>query len=83
MLRKSALGRPHHDTSHYTDSAPAVASPNWVHRHRMGLFTEFWLYVRQRKVWWITPIFVLLLGLSVFIIAAESSAVLPFIYALF
>ena len=49
----------------------------------MGLLSEFWLYVRHRKVWWITPIFLVLLGLSFFIIAVESSAVLPFIYALF
>lgn len=49
----------------------------------MGLFSEFWLYLKTRKVWWITPIFVVLLGLSFFIVAAESSAVLPFIYALF
>ena len=49
----------------------------------MGLFTEFWLYLRHRKKWWITPIFVVLIGLSGFILWAESSAVLPFIYALF
>lgn len=49
----------------------------------MELLGEFWLYLKTRKVWWITPIFIVLLGLSVFIVAAESSAVLPFIYALF
>ena len=49
----------------------------------MGLFGEFWLYLRHRKKWWITPIFVVLIGLSGFILWAESSAVLPFIYALF
>ena len=49
----------------------------------MALFREFWLYLRQRKVWWITPIFVVLLALSIFVVTVESSAVLPFIYALF
>ncbi len=52
-------------------------------RSDMGLLSEFWLYLRHRKVWWITPIFAVLLVLSIFIVTVESSAVLPFIYALF
>jgi len=49
----------------------------------MGLFREFVLYLRMRRVWWIAPIFLVMFVLSGFIVFAEKSAILPFIYALF
>ena len=44
---------------------------------------EFWQFLRVRKKWWLTPIVLILLLFSVLLILAESSAVAPFIYALF
>lgn len=49
----------------------------------MGFFSEFWGFLKQRKLWWITPIIVVLLLLGVLIFVAESSAIAPFIYTLF
>ena len=50
---------------------------------RFRLIGEFWLFLKERKLLWMTPIIVILLLLAVLIYITESSAVLPFIYALF
>ncbi len=42
-----------------------------------------WGFLRTRKKWWLTPVVVMLLLLGVLIVLSESSAVAPFIYALF
>ena len=49
----------------------------------MGLFGEFWEFMKVRKKFWLVPIFIILLLLGALIIFTESSAVAPFIYALF
>lgn len=48
-----------------------------------GLFREFIDFIIHEKVWWISPILIILVLLSAFIFFAESSTVLPFIYAVF
>ena len=40
-------------------------------------------FLRTRKKWWLTPVLVVLLGLAGLIVLGQSSAVAPFIYALF
>ena len=50
---------------------------------RMGILKEFWWFIRERKIWWMTPIVLILGILSVFIVLTEQSVVLPFIYAVF
>lgn len=50
---------------------------------RVGILKEFWWFVRERKIWWMTPIVIILGILSVFIVLTEQSVVLPFIYAVF
>ena len=42
-----------------------------------------WGFLRTRKKWWLTPIVVFMLLLSLLIVLSEGSAVAPFIYALF
>lgn len=42
-----------------------------------------WGFLRTRKKWWLTPIVVTMMLLGVLILLSESSAVAPFIYALF
>lgn len=42
-----------------------------------------WSFLRTRKKWWLTPIVVMLMLLGLLIVLTESSAVAPFIYALF
>jgi len=42
-----------------------------------------WEFLGTRKKWWLTPIVVMLVLLGLLIVLSESSAVAPFIYALF
>ncbi len=49
----------------------------------MGLLREFWGFMKVRKKFWLLPIIIILLLLGALIVFTESSAVAPFIYALF
>lgn len=42
-----------------------------------------WGFLSTRKKWWLTPIVVTMILLGMLILLSESSAVAPFIYALF
>jgi len=48
-----------------------------------SLLAELWGFLRERKAWWLTPIIVMLVIVGVLIVLGQSSAVSPFIYALF
>ena len=50
---------------------------------KLSIFSELWSFMRVRKKWWLGPIVVTMLLLSVLIVLTEGSAVAPFIYALF
>ena len=47
-----------------------------------SLLGEFWTFIKQEKLWWMTPIILVLLAMVGFILFAESAPVLPYIYAL-
>ena len=47
------------------------------------ILKEFWNFLKVRKRYWLAPIFIILILLSLLIIFAQSSAVAPFIYTLF
>ncbi len=49
----------------------------------MGLLKEFWAFIKVRKKFWLLPIIIILVLLGALIVFTESSAVAPFIYALF
>jgi len=49
----------------------------------MSLMKELWLFMMERKAWWITPIVVLIVLFGALIVLAEGSAVAPFIYTIF
>ena len=49
----------------------------------MGLISELWGFMKVRKKFWLLPIIIVLVLLGVLIVFTESSAVAPFIYALF
>jgi hypothetical protein len=51
--------------------------------NKMGLLREFWGFMKVRKKFWLLPIVIILLLLGALIVFTESSAVAPFIYALF
>jgi hypothetical protein len=48
-----------------------------------SLLVELWDFLKIRKAWWLTPIIVMLILVGVLIVFAQSSAVSPFVYALF
>ena len=50
---------------------------------RSSIFGELWSFMKVRKKWWLGPIVVTMLLLSVLIVLTQGSAVAPFIYALF
>ena len=48
-----------------------------------SLISEFWEFLKVRKRYWLMPIVIFLLLLGALIVFTETSAVAPFIYALF
>ena len=48
-----------------------------------NIIAEFWEFLRVRKRFWLLPIILVLLLFSALIVFTESSAIAPFIYALF
>jgi hypothetical protein len=52
-------------------------------RKRFPIVREFLVFLKERKLWWMTPIVVIFVLLAVVIVTMESSAIAPFIYALF
>lgn len=62
--------------SEQPDSTPQLPTAS------KGLLAEFWDFIKHEKLWWMTPIVVVLIAMVAFILWAEASPVLPFIYAL-
>ena len=50
---------------------------------RIGIFGELWSFMKVRKKWWLGPIIMTMLMLTILIVMTEGSAVAPFIYAVF
>jgi hypothetical protein len=44
---------------------------------------DFWLYLKERKKYWLLPMVVALLVLGTLIVLGQSAAVSPFMYTLF
>jgi len=49
----------------------------------LTILADLWAFVRCRKRYWLLPILLFLILLSLFIILAEGSALAPFIYTVF
>ncbi len=49
----------------------------------LSIVGELWDFMRVRKKWWLGPIIIFFLMLSILIIVTEGSAVVPFIYSIF
>ena len=49
-------------------------------RSNLAMILDF---LRVRKKWWLAPIIVLLLFVSLIIVLSQGSAVAPFIYTIF
>ena len=50
---------------------------------KLSIVADFWEFLRVRKKWWLAPIIVTLLLVGALLVVTESSALAPFIYALF
>jgi len=47
------------------------------------LMKDLWLFLKQRKKFWLLPIILVLLLLGALIVLTQGSAIAPFIYTLF
>jgi hypothetical protein len=50
---------------------------------RLRVLQDLWHFIRYRKRYWLAPIMIFLLLLSLFIVLVEGSALAPFIYTVF
>ncbi len=50
---------------------------------RLGIAGELLSFLWERKLWWLIPAVLVLLGFGGLMITAQSSALGPFIYTLF
>jgi len=50
---------------------------------KIRILGEFWQFLRVRKKYWLAPIIIVLVLLSLLIVLTQGSALAPFIYALF
>jgi hypothetical protein len=49
----------------------------------MDFLKDLWLFMKERKKFWLAPIIVILLLLAILIVLGGGSAIAPFIYTLF
>ncbi len=59
------------------ETAPDLSE---LEQRQKGIVGEFIDFILHNKAWWMTPIILVLLAMVAFILFAESSPVLPFIY---
>ena len=50
---------------------------------KVTILREFWSFLRVRKKYWLAPIVVILVLLSLLIVLTQGSALAPFIYSIF
>lgn len=50
---------------------------------KISILKELVQFLLHRKKWWLAPILILLVLLSLLIVLTEGSAIAPFIYTLF
>jgi hypothetical protein len=49
----------------------------------MDFLKDLWLFMKERKNFWLLPIIIILLLIGLVIVFGGSSAIAPFIYTLF
>jgi hypothetical protein len=49
----------------------------------MEFLKDLWLFMKERRKFWLAPVILLLLLLGILIIFGGGSAIAPFIYTLF
>lgn len=51
--------------------------------HNRTFLGQVWDFLKERKAWWLIPLIIMLVVMSLLIIFAQSSPLSSFIYALF
>lgn len=67
----------------YTAAMEDKTEPVELPTESRGLVREFVDFIVHEKAWWMTPIVIVLVLMVGFILWAEASPVLPFIYTVF
>jgi len=49
----------------------------------LELLNDLWMFMKERKKFWLAPIIVILLLLGLLLVLTQGSAIAPFIYTLF
>jgi hypothetical protein len=49
----------------------------------MGMMSELWAFMRERKKLWLLPLVVVLVLVGGLLVLAQGSALAPFIYTIF
>ena len=49
----------------------------------LELLKDLWMFMKERRKFWLAPIIVILLLLGLLLVFTQGSAVAPFIYTLF
>lgn len=50
---------------------------------KLGIMGELLAFFWERKLWWLIPMVLMLLGFGLLIVFTQGTAVAPFIYTLF
>jgi drug/metabolite transporter superfamily protein YnfA len=50
---------------------------------KIQVVSDFWLFLRENKKYWLAPIVIVLLLVGFLLVVAKGSVVAPFIYTLF
>jgi competence protein ComGC len=49
----------------------------------IDLLVDYWNYLKNKKKYWLLPIIIVFIVVSVIVVFAEGSALAPFIYTVF
>ena len=49
----------------------------------MGLLTELWAFMKDRKKFWLLPVIIVMIAVGALLVFAQGSALAPFIYTVF
>lgn len=49
----------------------------------MSFLAELWMFLRERKKFWLLPIIVMMVVFGGLVVLSQGSAVAPFIYTIF
>jgi Family of unknown function (DUF5989) len=49
----------------------------------ISILAELWTFLRDRKKYWLLPVFIMMVILGGLLVLAQGSAVAPFVYTLF